>query len=161
MKLYFLRHGHAENAANGLSDEERRLTPEGTTRLHTAARVMAQLRLPPLHIYSSPRVRAYQTAEIVANALGLPFEVREEVNFGFNLAAIRTLMNATKNGADLMFVGHQPTLSEVIGHITGADVEMKPGGLARVDLLSLDPLRGTLVWLITPKVFDTLGQAAP
>jgi phosphohistidine phosphatase SixA len=60
--------------------------------------------------------------------------------------------------ARIMFVGHEPSLSSAIADITGADVIMKPGGLARIDVLNRSQMRGTLVWLLAPKVFDALGR---
>jgi hypothetical protein len=35
---------------------------------------------------------------------------------------------------------------------------MKQGGIARVDLISRSPLRGTLVWALTPKVLDVIAK---
>lgn len=158
MKLYFLRHGHAEHTS-GVDDFDRQLTPEGRARVETAAQVMAALKLKPAHIYSSPRVRAHQTAEIVAAALNHTVETHEGVNFGFDLKAVEQMTEGLSTDDDVMFVGHEPTLSTVIGQITGGAVNMKPGSLARIDLTAQQPPRGILVWLIAPKVFDTLGSA--
>lgn len=157
MKLYFLRHGEAEPGGS-ISDHERQLTAKGEERVAAAAEVLVALGINPLTIFSSPRVRALQTAEIVANALEQPVHVREEVNFGFDLDAIETLLNHVPAGSDVMFVGHEPTFSLAIGELTGADVVMKTGGLARVDLELGYALRGTLVWLIAPKVFNAINS---
>lgn len=157
MRLYFLRHGEAEDAASGISDHERQLTQNGAARLRAAARVIAALNIKPAYLFSSPRVRARQTAEIVAEALGMGVEIREEVNFGFDLDALDRLLDGVSDTEELMFVGHEPTFSAVIRALTGGSVEMKKGGLARVDVTQRDPLRGTLVWLIVPRVFDALA----
>jgi phosphohistidine phosphatase len=156
MKLYFLRHAEAEELA--ASDFERRLTERGTRRTETAARVLVRLGIRP-HIYSSPRVRALQTAEIVAGALGLPVEVNGGLDFAFDLDVVEELVGDLVPDAEVMFVGHEPGMSEVIGDLTGADVVMKKGGLARVDVDFLaEPLAGQLIWLIAPKVFDQLVE---
>jgi phosphohistidine phosphatase len=155
MKLYFLRHAEAEEMAT--SDHERQLTLRGRERLATAARVIRKLRVKPARIYSSPRIRAQQTAEIVAQQLGTKIEIREEVNFGFNVVAVETLISSLSDDSEVMFVGHEPSFSMTVGELTGGTVEMKKGGLARVDLTAQRPLRGTLVWLITPGVFDMLN----
>lgn len=157
MRLFFMRHGHAEPLAS--SDEERALTPDGFRRIQNAAEVMRRLDLSLTHIYSSPRVRARQTAETVAGALGLTVEVHEAVNFGFDLAAVRDLSIDAGEGPRMLFVGHQPTLSAIIGDITGANAIMKPGSLARIDISSRQLMRGELVWLIAPKVFDALATS--
>ena len=156
MKLFFLRHAQAED---GYSDDfHRQLTERGAHRTATAARVMQSLNIHPARIYSSPRVRAYQTAEIVANQLKLEVEVREEVNFDFNLQAVGDLIIHHYLEDEVMFVGHEPSMSMVVHGLTGASVAMKKGGLARVDLFDDGLLHGTLIWLIAPKVFDALGS---
>ncbi len=158
MKLYFMRHGHAEPGGSK-PDEQRELTTEGVRRIQNAAAVIARLNVAPAHIYSSPRVRARQTAEQVAARLNIPLEIHEAVNFGFSEAAVADFV-AAHGDADLMFVGHEPTMSQTIQAIThGGSVVMKPGSLARVDVTSQGMLQGELVWLIAPKVFDALAGA--
>ncbi len=158
MKLYLMRHGHAE-PGYGIADEDRALTDVGVERVRNAAHVLAQIGIAPAHIYSSPRLRAKQTAQIVADALGQTVEVHEAVNFGFDLAAIRDFIAAT-NGeeVDLMFVGHEPTLSNMIAALSQGTVVMKPGSFARIDVTSRLSPSGDLVWLIAPKVFDALAS---
>jgi phosphohistidine phosphatase len=156
MKLYFVRHGIAEEG-NGIQDFDRKLTKEGIEQMRIAAKGMAALKVAPLHIYSSPRIRARQTADILADALGLKVEVREEVNFDFNPQAVETLTADLDDNQDVMFVGHEPSFSETVGAlIGGGKVVMKKGGLARLDVYLRKPLRGALVWMIAPRVFETL-----
>lgn len=153
MKLYFLR--HAEASYEAPSDHLRPLTVKGIDRMKTAGKVLKKLDLHLKHIYSSPRLRAKQTADIVAAALNLPVEVREEVNFDFDVEKLNKMTSGLSKNAHVMFVGHNPSLSEIINELTGANVDMKKGGLARVDVI--DEERYELVWLIAPKVFDVLG----
>ena len=154
MRLYFLR--HAEASYEAPSDHERPLTDRGRDRTKTAARVLAKLDIKPAHIYASPRVRAADTARIVGEALKIEVELREEVNFDFDVAAVKKLVQGLSERDEIMFVGHNPTMSEVVRALTGASVSLKKGGLARVDVLSPDSLQGELVWLIAPVVFDAL-----
>ena len=157
MRLYFLRHAEAEQLA--ASDFERKLTTRGVKRTKTAAQVLLKLGIEPEHIYSSPRVRALQTAEIVAAALNLPVEVDDGLDFRFDLEVVEDLIDDLPLDAEVMFVGHEPGMSEVVEELTGAFVAMKKGGMARVDVdYVTEPLRGQLIWLIAPKVFDQLGE---
>ena len=159
MRLYFLRHGEAEDISSATSDHERKLTTKGIERLETAAKVLSNLPIKPKHIYASPRVRALHTAEIVAKALGKKVEVNEAVNFSFSLSAVETLINGLDNSDEVMFVGHEPSMSQIVGQLTGGNVAMKKGGLARVDaVIPTSPLRGQLIWLIAPKIFDSLDD---
>lgn len=155
MKLYFVRHGIAEDLA--ASDFARELTPRGSRRVAQSAAVMRQLKLQPQRIYSSPRLRARQTAEIIAADLDCPVTLVDEVNFGFDLDDVSSLTANMQGGAEVMFVGHNPDMSLVVNELTGVDVSMKKGGLARVDVIDRQATRGELVWLIAPKVFDALA----
>ncbi len=154
MRLYFLR--HAEASYNAATDPDRPLTQRGIDRMRVAAEVMQKLDVNPVHIYSSPRVRAVQTAQIVAEALGKTVEVRDSVNFSFNVSAVRALLEGLTERQDVMFVGHNPSMSAVVSQLTGANVSLKKGGLARVDVFTPSLEGCELVWLITPKVFDIL-----
>lgn len=156
MRLYLLRHGKTE--AHNVSDAQRRLTPAGVARIQTAARVMTRLNIRPARIFSSPRVRARQTADIVAEALGCPVAERAALDYGFSAADLPALFTSLPPDSDLLCVGHNPFLPMVVHELCGAHVAMKPGGLAR---LKLDPAasHGFLEWLIAPRVFDALGKA--
>jgi phosphohistidine phosphatase len=156
VSLYFMRHGHAEDGF-GKPDSQRQLTTEGIKRLEVAAQVINRMGAKPAHIFASPRVRARHTADIIAQPLGIPVEIRDEVNFDFSVEAIREFCIEFPE-QDLMFVGHNPSMSQVLTDLTGAMVLMKKGSFARVDVYGSSPTHGNLVWLIAPKVFDALGQ---
>lgn len=154
MRLYLLRHGKAE--AHNLSDAQRRLTPAGLRRMERAAKVMARLELRPARIFSSPRVRSRQTADVVAAALGVEVAERGALDYGFSAADLPPLLAELPPDADLLCVGHNPYLPMVVQELSGAYIGMKPGGLAR---LKLDDggRHGVLEWLIAPRVFDALA----
>jgi len=156
MRLYFLRHGIAEDLAS--SDFDRELTKRGRARLANAAKVIKQLGARPSLIYTSPRLRSLQTAEIIAEELDIGLTVSEAVNFGFSLSDVQRLTRDMTYDDEVMFVGHNPDMSDLVNELTGSDVAMKKGGLARVDVYDDEAARGELVWLIAPKVFDALRQ---
>jgi len=156
MKLYFVRHGEASQIAE--SDALRPLTPKGAARIERAAQVLKGLQCNPDPIFSSPRLRARQTAEIMAVALGKQVEIREECNFDFSLTKVDKLTTGLDDGAEVMFVGHNPSMSAVVQALTGAAVQLKPGAVACAR--SDQPIiPGALLrWLITPRLFDLLGD---
>jgi phosphohistidine phosphatase len=160
MQLYFFRHGQAgQSKHDDPSDDLRELTPEGIERTKVAAKAVSALGVKPTHIYSSPLTRARQTADIVAKALKVTVEVRPEVEPGFSIHAVAELIEGLNDQDEIMFFGHEPDFSATITQlIGGGEVVMKKGGLARVDLFSRKPLRGALVWLIAPRVFEALGS---
>ena len=140
MKLYFVRHGRAEAATT--SDFDRALTQRGVGNTQAMARMLTRMEVAPDVIYSSPRLRARQTAEIIGEGLGVEVDIREELDFGFNAQVVEVLLRELPPDADVMFVGHEPTMSSVINALTGARVKMKKGSFARVDPVATLPLRG-------------------
>ena len=159
MRLYFLRHAIAEDHVdNSMSDFSRALTTKGEKRTQDAARVLKALDLKLTRLYSSPLVRAQQTAAIVSESLGVAVTERDEVGPGFGLEAVVELIRDFSDDAAIMFVGHEPDFSATVSRIIGGgDLYIKKGSLARVDVLTREPLHGTLVWLIPAKVFSTLN----
>jgi phosphohistidine phosphatase SixA len=84
--------------------------------------------------------------------------VREEIGFGFGVDHIPALIADADPDDEVIFVGHEPDLSIAVSRlIGGGELVMKKGGMARVDLFATAPLRGALVWVIPPKVFDDLA----
>ncbi|MBM3493121.1 MAG: phosphohistidine phosphatase SixA [Armatimonadetes bacterium] len=162
MKLLFLRHGIAEDRSRDGSDQSRRLTPEGVEVMRREAVAIARLDLRIGLILSSPLVRAYETADIVATALGMSDRLREEarLGLGFGLHHLRTIMGANTGQRSLMLVGHEPGMSVVVGQmIGGGEVEMKKGSLAIVEADHVEVGSGRLRMLVPASVL-ALGDGA-
>ncbi|MBM4422749.1 MAG: phosphohistidine phosphatase SixA [Chloroflexi bacterium] len=153
MNLYFLRHGLADWPHWNRSDSERPLTEEGIAKMKAEGKTLKRLDVSPDAILSSPLVRARQTADIVAERLGLAVVEHKLLAPGFNREKLAAILGEHKKAKAIMLVGHEPdfgrTIAEIIG---GGRVAMKKGGLARVDIASPDSLNGELVWLLAPKV---------
>jgi phosphohistidine phosphatase len=151
MRLYFLRHGKADWPDWNGDDDDRPLTKEGKREMERIAEFLAELEIEPAAILSSPLPRASQTAEIAADALGMPVQQVDDLGKGFSLSKLRPLLERA-DGEDLMLVGHEPDFTTVIGALTGADAKLGKGGIARVDLENSSAVDGKLVWLIPPKI---------
>src|SRR5690349_20137533 len=80
MYLYLIRHAIAvERDAPGITnDTERALTPEGRNRMRRNVRGLLRLKAKIDAIWTSPLIRARQTAEIVAEAYALSTAIQEE-----------------------------------------------------------------------------------
>lgn len=150
MKLYVLRHADATWPGWSQSDDDRPLTAKGREQSRRMAKWLVQMRVAPALIVSSPLPRAFQTAEIVAEQLGIALQEEAALAGGFDLAALRALLTRTQE-VDLLIVGHEPDLSGVIAKLTGGRVKMAKAALARIDLAS-PKSDGTMVWLCSPKM---------
>ncbi|PJF24132.1 MAG: phosphohistidine phosphatase SixA, partial [Phototrophicales bacterium] len=152
MRLYFFRHGVAQpREIPGILDHQRKLTDVGAQRVWRAARALKLLGVKPSRLYSSPLIRARQTADILGQVLGVAVQVRSEVGPGFNAAATASLVRDLGRDDEAIFVGHEPDFSQTVCELTGAMIDLKKGGLARVDINTYHPLRGKLVWLVAPR----------
>jgi len=157
MRLYFFRHGIAEDFVEAAPDSARALTREGNARTKAMARVLLAAGVKPRRLYTSPLLRARQTADIVAQVLGVKVTVRKAVAPGFDVEAVAALITGLRNMDEVMFIGHEPDFSTIVSQLVGGgDIIMKKGGVARVDIGTQHPPRGALVWLLAPKLIDRL-----
>lgn len=154
LRLYFLRHGKAlSRAAWDEDDDLRPLTADGVAEVRRIGACLARMELRPGVIVSSPLVRAWRTAELVAEELGLSTRLMadERLGSGFDRRALAAIVADHSGQEALMLVGHEPSFSAVIGELIGGGrVVCKKGGLARVDVDGDDLAGGRLVWLLTP-----------
>lgn len=148
MTLYLLRHGEADWPEWDKPDDERPLTKKGKKEMRRVAEFLRKLQVAPSLILSSPLPRAWQTAEIVAEYLGVELREENALRPGFNPARFQTILRRNQD-AELMIVGHEPDFSAVIRALTGGNVKLAKAGIARVDL---DGATGRLIWLLPPKV---------
>jgi phosphohistidine phosphatase len=158
LKLYFLRHGQAGNRQDWQGDDsERPLTIEGKKRMQGEAAAIWRLELSLDVIISSPLVRAAQTAEIVAKARGSTARLVTDDRLapGFGPKHLVAILAEHRNVRGLMLVGHEPDFSQTISQVTGGGrLAMKKGALACIEMTDPASLKGTLVWLIPPKVLE-------
>ena len=162
MKLYILRHGEAAEPGDPkfANDAERPLTPKGIQRTKLLAYTLRQMEISFDVIFSSPLVRARETAEIVERGLRL----HGRLEFTDHLAPagdmekllvqIHGLRPAPEN---LLLVGHEPYLSSLISLLsTGGpnlSLTLKKGGLCRLAAEQLRCARcASLEWLLAPRL---------
>jgi len=156
MKLYFLRHGIAVEAEDWKgSDAERPLTDKGRKQLEREGKALVELDLEIEAILTSPLSRAKETAEIIAAALNMRDKVEENDRLAdsFSAMALGEILKSYSKVKNLMLVGHEPSMSQVIGEIIGGGkIDLKKGGLACVEVPEPPLRKGELKWLLPPKV---------
>ena len=152
-QLWLLRHGEAE-PHGARPDAERRLTPRGEDQARTAGAALAALELTFQHVYTSPKVRARETAVLAAESLGVePIEIAGLAE-GFGAEDARELLGTAAADERVLIVGHNPDFEQIVHDLTGARVDFKKGGVAGV---RLDGTRGELVALLRPRELDRIG----
>jgi phosphohistidine phosphatase len=164
MNIYLLRHAIAMDRLTWKkSDAERPLTDEGRKKMMQAAKGMKKAGITFDWILTSPHRRAFDTAQIVANAYKAEKKLRLSRSLmpdGDPKLLMRHLALDFRSWESVLLVGHEPYLSKLISVlIGGTDVNLnfKKGGLC---LLTADTLAyeacATLEWLLTPKLLKKL-----
>ena len=155
MRLYFLRHGLAADRETWTGDDfDRPLTDQGKERMAREAATLVKMSLDLDVILTSPLVRAYQTAEIVAQHMNQTDQLvqDEQLSPGFGSNQLAKILKTYPEAQALMLVGHEPDFSQVIGDLIGGGrLTCKKGSLACVELTDRS-LQGNLVWLIPASV---------
>jgi phosphohistidine phosphatase len=150
MKLCFLRHGEADWPNWTKPDNERPLTERGRKEMKRVAKFLERLKFVPDATLTSPLPRASQTAEIVANRLGIELQAEPALAHGFNIERLRRLL-AKRDVECVMIVGHEPEFSEVIRELTGGRIKISKAGVALLEI-NRSCTSGTLLWLFPPKL---------
>jgi phosphohistidine phosphatase len=148
-QLWLLRHGEAE-PHDSRSDDERRLTPRGEDQARAAGRALAAMDVVFQAVYTSPKVRARDTAKLACEALGTEPLEHAPLREGFSADDARELLHAD---ARILVVGHEPDFSQVVHDLTGARIDLKKGGVAGV---RMDGARGELIALLRPRELDRI-----
>jgi phosphohistidine phosphatase len=115
MKLYLVRHAEAIGRSGTMPDAIRHLTPKGRLVFRKVARRVRKEGATPDVIFTSPLLRAVQTAEILAERLKHkgPVPVVKALSPGFDLKALRLLLAGAGNPREAAFVGHEPDLGDL------------------------------------------------
>ena len=153
MELYLLRHAHAGDpgAWDGL-DERRPLSDKGEKQSERLGRFLAGIGFSADSIITSPKIRAAQTARIVAGQLGLPVVEDDRLGGELGIATLESILRDAGDPGRAIVVGHDPDFTDLVVALCGAGrVPMKKGALARIDAdRPLQPGGGTLRWLVPP-----------
>jgi phosphohistidine phosphatase len=152
-QLWLLRHGDAEPHGTR-ADSERRLTERGEEQARAAGLALRELGVEPAHVYTSPKVRARDTARLACEALAAKPVDHAPLAGGFDVQEALALAASDEDGdGRVLVVGHEPDFSQVVHDLTGARIDMKKGGIAGV---RLDGGRGELIVLLRPRELQAM-----
>lgn len=153
MELYLLRHAHAgDPGAWDGPDEQRPLSDKGEKQADRLGRFLAGIGFQTDAIITSPKVRAAQTAKLVAERLGVPVGEDDRLGGEVSIGTLEAILRDAGDPARPVIVGHDPDFTDLVAILCGAArVPMRKGALARIDAdRPLQPGGGTLRWLVPP-----------
>jgi len=160
MRLYLARHG---DATTPTENPKRPLSAKGRQQVERMASFLARGRVKPARFVNSGKLRAVETAAILAKTLN-PRAVMEE---GSGLqphdpvgplveAANAWAADAAETGnGDVMVVGHLPFMARAVAALVGAGAGTEFADFATGSVACLEPDAGTrwrLVWFLSPEL---------
>jgi phosphohistidine phosphatase len=152
-QLWLLRHGEAV-PHDSKPDNERELTPRGRRQSEAAGLALAALNVEFAACYTSPKVRAVETAELACGHLNIQAEHAASLGGPFSREDALALLLPHDADARVLVVGHEPSFSQVVHDLTGARIDFKKGGVAAVRTGSAPEL----IVLLRPREIETLAR---
>lgn len=158
--LVLVRHGSPEDVAASGLDEDRRLTPAGVRALAAAyPRTFALLgEDPELEVWSSPAVRALETAQAVCDATGAQDVAVHQSLYRQDLAAFLAEL-ADAKAPVVVAVGHVPFMDMAAAQLTGCGLTFGKGAAMAIDLPDGPSGRGRVKWFVSGP--DPIAWDAP
>jgi phosphohistidine phosphatase len=151
--LWLLRHGEAV-PHESKPDFERELTARGERQSVAAGEALARLGVELAGCYTSPLVRARQTAELACRPLNVTPEARDALGKEFDVDTVLELLAEHGEGDKILLVGHNPSFEQVVLDLTGARIDFKKGGVAAV---RMSGSRRELLALLRPRELESLA----
>lgn len=170
MRIYLARHGEAVEA---LENPRRPLSAKGRAEVERMASFLARGGVRPRRVIHSPKLRASETAAILARVLAPGLTLEESEGLGpedsperlvasaKNWAAAAKVANGPANAAgnDVLVVGHMPFMAGALAALVGAKskddsagfADFATGGVACLESeATAKGVRWRLLWLLSP-----------
>ncbi len=147
MQAFLIRHAAAIDETLELRDPHRHLTAHGRTQAQSLGDRLRWHDCEPTHIWTSPLVRAVQTAELVASGLRstIAIDVAPSLAPGESPRALVTALRALPATAIVVLVGHEPGLS-AIGALLVGTPEFPALAKAEAVRIDDDQVRWRFAW---------------
>ncbi len=129
MLVFLVRHAHSDP---GDPDDLRPLSARGRDEARALAERLAGHPTPPRLVFSSPLLRASETAEAIAEAGSAELRIDERLAPGTTLERLSDAVGVAEG--PVAAVCHQPDCSEIALELTGSDPGFPPGGVAELSM---------------------------
>jgi phosphohistidine phosphatase len=153
VELGLLRHAHADDPTSwSRPDDLRPLTDKGRGQAERLGRLLASAGFVPDAMLTSPRVRAVQTAELVADHLDVPVRTDQRLGGLLDLGVLEAILDDAGTPVRPILVGHDPDFSDLLVLLTGSPgLRLRKGAFALLDVeRPLTAGSAELRWLIPP-----------
>lgn len=119
MKVHIVRHAQAVERSTNLPDEQRYITCRGRKKFRKVAASLKKMDIDPDIIFTSPKIRAVQTAEILSETIQFngKIQISPELALGPDSESIAAIIRSVKSANEIVIIGHEPFLGETIGQL--------------------------------------------
>lgn len=164
MRIYLVRHGEATSPQE---NPRRPLSARGRGEVERMASFLARSGVRPRRVIHSEKLRAGETAAILARALAPGLMLEESKGLGPEdspdrlISSARTWAASAMDGrggtnapSDVMAVGHMPFMARAVAGLVGADggSEFADFATGAVACLESENGRWRLLWLVSPEL---------
>ena len=150
MKVYLVRHGEA---ASSQVDAERPLSEQGRADVQKVASFIEPLKISVEHIWHSGKLRASQTAEILAESVSVTKDCSSHDGLGPNDDVSIIANELEAYNTNLMLVGHLPFVAYLTSMLVTGKETVNIAAFDAGSIICLnrsDPGQWQIEWMMTP-----------
>lgn len=162
MEIYLVRHGDAYTKEE---DPERHLNNDGLKQCHLTGRALKRLEIMFDLIVSSPKVRARQTAEIIAGEVdhsNSEIRITETLQPATDPKETISFLNDLNKIKKVLLVGHLPLLgilaSKILNKSSEISFHFETGAVCLIETEQPISYAGDFRWFLTPEHLRLLAQ---
>ncbi len=149
MLLYLVRHATAQDRALGIADPSRHLVEKGVKQTLKLADFCNRQALKPQRLFTSPLVRAEQTAALLHQHANWPEPEKQAWLIIDTLPQVQrnALTDLVRHGVEsVCCVGHEPDISSLLALLLNTETEHFYIKKASITALELTESQAILLW---------------
>ena len=159
--LYLIRHAQAEEYAKSGKDFDRALTAKGKADAMLIGEKLREMNISPQHLVTSPALRAFQTAELICDGLGLKkleMESDKRIYDASPADLLEVINEQDEQYKSVALFGHNPGFYEIANMLGDSELHNFPktGVVAlafSVSWKKIAPNTGMLQFFISPRQY--------
>ena len=152
MYLHLLRHADAGDPETWDGpDAARPLSEKGRVQSSRLGEHLARIGFTADAVVTSPKLRASETAEIVADHIVASVTEDRRLAGAVDPETVDDILDGLGDVQRVVLVGHDPDFSDLLSTLCAAKLSMRKGAFARLEVeRPMRPGHATLRWLLPP-----------